>query len=347
MPRNRRDRTGQLGAGAAAEALHRGGLASGPVLAGVRGYRLVDCLTQGYIALVATLILLFHGSAFPQWPFYVAGHVALISAIHVLIRQSDWRPNGFLSLLRAFYPMILYAFLYNETHSLDNLFYPGYLDGYFIDLDQRLFGAQLSRTLMQRFPYVWLSEVFYLFYLSYYVMVFLVGLALHFRDKRRFFQYITVVSFVFYVCYLTYIFLPVLGPDSANEGIPLSGQLASVSPRAVPEAIRSGPFYWVVWKIYDVSERGGGAAFPSSHVAVALTALWFTWSYLKRARLLHTVAVVMLCLSTIYCGYHYVVDVFGGLVAAAVLAPFGVVVHRKWDRAPEPLIAETAPAPQG
>jgi membrane-associated phospholipid phosphatase len=303
------------------------------------GYRLVDYLTQGYIALAAVLILLFHGDALPQWPFYVAGHAAVIVVIYVLIRRSEKRPNRFLSLLRSFYPMILYGLLYNETHVLDNLFYSGYLDGYFIDLDQRLFGAQLSRTLMERFPYVWVSEVFYLFYFSYYAMVLIVGLALYVRDKRQFFQYITVVSFVFYACYVTYAFLPVLGPDSANEGFALKGQTASVSPRPVPEAIRSGPFYWIVWEIYDVSERGGGAAFPSSHVAVALTTLWFTWSYLKKARLIHMVAVVMLCLSTVYCGFHYAVDVLGGLAAAAVLAPVGVAIHRKWDQ-PLPAISQ-------
>jgi len=308
----------------------------------MRGYRLIDYLTQGYIALVGALILLFHGAALPQWPFYVAGHAALIGAIYVLIRQDEQHPNRFLSLLRAFYPMILYGFLYNETHALDKMFYPGYLDGYFIDLDQRLFGTQLSRTLMQTFPYVWVSEVFYLSYFSYYVMVLLVGLALYLQDKRRFFQYITVVSFVFYVCYLTYAFLPVQGPNSADDGIALSGQLASVGPRAVPEAMRSGPFYRLMLKIYDMSERGGGAAFPSSHVAVALTTLWFTWSYLKKARLVHMAAVIMLCLSTVYCGYHYAVDVFGGLVTAAVLAPLGVIVHRKWD-SPAEAVAETAP----
>ena len=40
----------------------------------MRGYRLVDWLTQGYLGLIAVLILLFHGSALPAWPYYVAAH---------------------------------------------------------------------------------------------------------------------------------------------------------------------------------------------------------------------------------------------------------------------------------
>ena len=39
-----------------------------------------------------------------------------------------------------------------------------------------------------------------------------VGLALFLRRREAFFHYVSVLSFVFYVCYLIYIFLPVIGP---------------------------------------------------------------------------------------------------------------------------------------
>jgi membrane-associated phospholipid phosphatase len=299
----------------------------------MRGYRLIDYLTQGYLAVVALLILLFHGDELPHWPLFVAAHVAAIGAVHALVRLDSAYHIRVLHLLRCFYPMILYTFLYGETHRLDGLFYHGYLDGFFIDLDQRIFGAQPSRTMMQRLPYTWVSEAFYLFYFSYYIMVLTVGLALYFRGERKFWQYITVVSFIFYVCYLTYIFLPVMGPYSANDGLLLRGKIASVEPRIVPAPVTAGAFYKVMGKIYDVAEPGGGAAFPSSHVAVAVATLWFTWSYLRKARLPHFAAVVLLCLATVYCGYHYAVDVLGGLATAAVLAPLGMLIHRKWDAA--------------
>jgi membrane-associated phospholipid phosphatase len=41
----------------------------------------------------------------------------------------------------------------------------------------------------------------------------------------------------------------------------------------------------------------------------------------------------MLCVSTVYCGYHYAVDVLGGLAAAAVLVPLAELLYRKWGRA--------------
>jgi len=295
-----------------------------------RHYRLVDYLTQGYIVLVGLLILVFHGRGLRLWLLLVGAHAAILVADHALIRIAGDRKTGFLALLRAFYPMLLYTFLYCETHKLDRLFTHAAQDGFFIDLEQRLFGAQLSRTFMAAAPYVWVSEVFYLFYFSYYVMIFGVGMGLYLTRRRQFFHYLTLASFVFYLCYLTYIFLPVMGPHATESGVVLKGATGAVGPRVTPEAVQSGPFFNLMKLVYKLVEPEGGAAFPSSHVALAVAALWFSWTCFKYVRWLHLVAVIMLCLSTVYCGYHYAVDVLGGLATAALLVPVGELIYRRW-----------------
>lgn len=294
------------------------------------GYRLIDFMTQAYAALVGLLILLFHGDAFPQWHARVVIQAAILVAVHVLIRCELRSGSRFVRMLRAFYPMILFTFFYTETHVLDDLFVPGPLDGYFIDMEQRIFGAQLSRTFMAGMPWPWLSELFYMFYFSYYLMVLVVGLAIYFRRSEHFFSYITVVGFVFYVCYLTYAFLPVMGPHGTEAGVIFHGELASVGPRATPAVLTGGPFYRLMAFIYELAEPEiGGAAFPSSHVAVALTTLWFTWTHFRHWGYVHLVATVGLCLATVYCGYHYAVDVVAGILTGAVLAPLGLWLYRR------------------
>jgi len=52
-----------------------------------------------------------------------------------------------------------------------------------------------------------------------------------------------------------------------------------------------------------------------------MVTLYFSWIYLPRVRWVHLVAAIGLCLGTVYCRYHYVVDVFAGLAVAAVLIP--------------------------
>ncbi len=300
----------------------------------MRHYKLIDYLTQGYVALVGLLVVLFHNETVQHWQLRVVGHVVVMAACHVLIVQGSMRRGRFIRLLRAFYPIVLYGLFYTEVHDLDRMFLSAGFDGWVIDLDQRLFGRQPCRTLMARFPQVWVSEVFYLFYFTYYAMVGGVGFGLYYKRREQFCRYVTVVSFIFYLCYLIYIILPVSGPYGTTSGATFTGALASVGPREIPAAIRAGPFYKVMAVIYLAVDPEGGAAFPSSHVAVAVATLWFTWHYLKRARWLHLVAVAMLCLSTVYCGYHYAADVLAGLAMAAVTIPVGMWLHR-WCRGGE------------
>ena len=48
-----------------------------------------------------------------------------------------------------------------------------------------------------------------------------------------------------------------------------------------------------------------------------------------RYRYLQLGAVIFLCLSTVYCRYHYVVDVFAGVAAAALMLPLGEYLYRR------------------
>jgi membrane-associated phospholipid phosphatase len=75
-----------------------------------------------------------------------------------------------------------------------------------------------------------------------------------------------------------------------------------------------------------------GAALPSSHVAVALCTVFFSFRYLRRIRYLHLAVALLLCLSTVYCRYHYVVDALAGLAAAALLIPTGNWLYLKFSQ---------------
>jgi membrane-associated phospholipid phosphatase len=55
----------------------------------------------------------------------------------------------------------------------------------------------------------------------------------------------------------------------------------------------------------------------------------------------------LLCLSTVYCRYHYAIDVLAGLVAAAIAIPTGNWLYFKFSRRdPEPEAERQKPSPQ-
>ncbi len=298
----------------------------------MKHYTFIDYATQGYLALVGLLLLFLRTGTAPAWAYLAAAHAAGLVVIHLLIRGHAAHPgNRVLEFLRHFYPVLLYTGLYRETGALNHLLGVGFLDPFFIRLEASLFGAQPSLVFMDRLPYLPVSELFYASYFSYYVMIGGIGLALYLRDRRQFFHYLSVISFVFYVCYLIYMFVPVIGPrvfwESAEFALP--PDLLPVPPPSFPAAVTNGMFYQIMLLIYRLFEAPG-AAFPSSHVAVAITTVVFSFRYLRRIRWVHFAVMLMLCTSTVYCRYHYVVDVAAGAVTAALLVPLANWLYRRF-----------------
>jgi membrane-associated phospholipid phosphatase len=222
--------------------------------------------------------------------------------------------------------VLFYIWFFGETGWLNRMFFSTYLDPIVIRWEQGLFGCQPSILWMEKLPYLAVSELFYAAYFSYYLMIGGVGLALYLRDRQQFFHYVSVMSFVFYICYAIYIVVPVIGPPvffHNAAGFSLPAELQRLAAQAsFPEVIKRGVFFRLMAWIYKVFEAPG-AAIPSSHVAIALCTVSFSFRYLPRIRYVHLVVAVLLCLATVYCRYHYLTDVLAGIATAAVLVPLG------------------------
>lgn len=301
----------------------------------MKHYTFVDYATQGYTALVAVIILALHADAVPGWGWLVGAHLLCLALVHGLIRASGARPaNRVLDFLRHFYPVLLYTGFYRETGALNQMVYTGYVDPTFFRLDEQIFGCAPSFKFMEAFPQTWVSEIFYGAYFSYYLMIVGVGLALFLRDRRQFYHYVSVVSFVFYVCYVIYIFLPVVGPRIYYRELVDFDLPPDVIPAVIPEfpaSVQAGLFFKIMGVIYHNFEAPG-AAFPSSHVAIALVTVYFSFLYLRKIRWPHLVLAVLLCLATVYARYHYAVDVVAGALTTALMLPLGNWLYRKFGK---------------
>lgn len=317
-------------------------------VAGVRGllsagvmfrhYRFIDFATQTYLAFTGLLALWGAVSGRPIWLGVALGHAGVILAVHLLVvAHGVGRARGtVLNFLRHLYPVLLYTAVYHETGHLTQLFTTGYYDPVLIRWEERWFGGQPSLDWMVRWPSPLLGEVMYLAYFSFYLMIVGVAVALYVQDLRRFDHYVSVLSFVFYGCYAFYVFVPVVGPRlffGEFNGYRLPAEVMPAEVPPVPEAIQGGAFFQIMAVIYRYLQTPG-AAFPSSHVAVAWCTVWFSFRYLRKIRWVHAVMAFLLSLSTIYCRYHYAVDVFAGVATAALLVSLGNYWHRRFAREP-------------
>lgn len=270
----------------------------------------MDQILLGYIAIVSVVAVARLADT-PSVVWVLLSN-ALVGLLIWLVRRPNLGPVG--RALGDTYPLWILPGLYGALDMIAGYgSFPTH-DALIQSWELALFGGQLSRDWSRQAPSALWSTVLHAAYLSYYLVVpvgplwFLVK-----KDRTNMERVVLAMVGVFVICYLTFIFFPVAGPYHEF-------------PRPSPEFLDNGPARLV----YRVLEGGGsyGAAFPSSHVAAALTVAVVTAFAAPAIGLLLLVPSLLLTVAVVYCQMHYVVDSIAGIflaivAAAAVLRGFG------------------------
>lgn len=271
-----------------------------------------EVVLAAYLAAVALLALALGRPVTRWWPSaaaYAAGAVVLVLVMPRLPQTAPVR------VLRDWLPMAAVPFLYGDIARLNDLVAQGYHDAAVQRLELALFHGQPSVVWRQYLPWRPLAEYLHIGYLSYYVLLPGLGLALYL--PRRLDEYrlaLTTVLLVFAVCYLVYIVYPVAGPWY-NFARPDPASLGWVAPR------------WV----HGVLERGAskGAAFPSSHVAVATVVWLLAGRFVPPLFVVYSALVPALAFGTVYGGFHYLVDSIAGWAVGVLCYWAGPRLYRR------------------
>lgn len=221
-------------------------------------------------------------------------------------RHTTWR------LLGEIYLPLIFPLFYAEMKFLGLIYFPfeGSLDPSLIRLEQWIFGFQPSVAWSRAWPWPWFHELMEFAYFTYYFLaaafVWLVMRSRPEDPERRWDDvrdFVRDLSVTMLICYTLYTLFPAWGPKYFRLGF---------------VEVPGGPFTAIMRHIH---EKGAilGAAFPSSHVAASMVPWWHTWRRFPRHRWWMTTLFVLLCMSTVYNRYHYVVDVMAGLLLGALV----------------------------
>jgi membrane-associated phospholipid phosphatase len=276
----------------------------------------VDRLLAVY-ALVAALPL-----AFPHrpdtWPLLAAAHLAAMligfgarPAVRLWNRWATSAPRV-APLLHDLYPLVLVPFLYAELEPLNRAVWNGrYFDALIQNWEQSIFGLQPSREWAAAAPILPLSEVLHAAYLSYYFIIFAPPFLILWRAGRAaLHDALFALIFTFLVHYLFFIWFPVQGPRYLFDAP--SGPVAN------------GTVFRLVHRVLEAGSSQG-AAFPSSHVGVAVAQTLLVWRHLPRLTPVVALLALGLALGAVYGGFHYATDVIAGAllgVLCVVAAPY-------------------------
>jgi membrane-associated phospholipid phosphatase len=228
----------------------------------------------------------------------------LLPRMHRSDRRAIW-------FVRIFYPQLLYTLYFTECIRLSQFVYGGTsFDAVFAQIEHFVFGMQpalhFAASLGQPAA---LNELFFFGYFFYYVLITSGFWILFLRgNTQRAARAVFLVTTAFAVLYVWYVFFPVHGPKYFIDVL-----------HARYYAEFEGFIFTPLMKQILQNTNLAGAAFPSSHVAIAIVALLINRRYSRDIAWLFAPFTLLLMLSTVYIYAHYAVDVIAGVVVGFLL----------------------------
>ena len=229
----------------------------------------------------------------------------------LFIRLANPSQNLIVQFFRLCYLQGIYILYFTESIWLSQLMFDGAsFDAFFAGLDYRIFGFQPAIQFPHYFQqYRVINEMFFFSYFFYYGLV-STGVWILFIRKhyQQAVHTLFIISVSFFIMYVWFIFFPVKGPKyfftELNEMWYSNFQ---------------GFFFTKIMKGLFNNTNLGGAAFPSSHVALALIAFILNWKYNRYLIPVYLPLTILLFISTVYLYAHYFVDIPAGIVTGIVL----------------------------
>jgi hypothetical protein len=281
----------------------------------------------GYLALSSILIFTFSKNLAHPWK--LIGTQAIVATIIFLLcaawtgAEERARRDGatigtrFWHFWRHWYPHLFFLFCFEELAYLVHLFNPNWLDAKLIAFDHALFGVHPA-VWLEQFATPLRNDLFQLAYLTYFVYLLVLGGILYYRKEWHAYWSVMTYSAVGYaIGYVIAMLFPIQSPWFAMAGM-WQGEL------------HGGPFTATI-NFIEHYGRVRGAAFPSEHVAGSVAALWGAWCHRRWLFWVMLPLVTAMFVSTIWGRYHYVADIFGGMITGTLGYLIGSWIMKRWS----------------
>lgn len=211
------------------------------------------------------------------------------------------RLKRILAFVRGIYPVTMFGYFFISSYSVNRILFGDFIDPWFYNIDHAIFGYYPSMVWGMKYSQVWISELFHGAYFCYYPMIAGLPLYFYFKKPEAFKEVIFSLTFAFYMYYFLYSLLPVVGGRFFPEAM------------AQTKVYWGGPFTHIMAFIYNESHHLGGA-FPSSHVGITIVLTMSALKHVRKVGYLFVVIAFFLSLATVYCHYHWFIDMVAGVL---------------------------------
>lgn len=290
--------------------------------------RPADQVSIFFLSLFASLTLLFHNSIESPVKLLLIYTGLLVVQIY-LGKVSPSKGIGRF-VYDIVFPVVMILTVFDTMTELVPGIRPHDIDHLLIRADYFIFRTYPT-VYLERFFNPVLTDILQIGYSSYYFLPVILGVVLKLQGRdNEFDEGITFILLCFFLSYVGYILFPALGPRYAMEHLqsfPMKG---------------NGVYEWISSLLNSI-EGIKRDAFPSGHTGISLMVLHLTFRYEKRLLPIFIPLVTLLIIATVYCRYHYAVDVLGGVGLYILTLITGRFIINRWTKEEKD---QTEPQPQ-
>ena len=208
------------------------------------------------------------------------------------------------------FPTACILIIFDSLEQLVHFINPRDIDPLLIKLDYLIFNGYPT-VMMESIMTPLLTDILQTAYSTYYFLPVALGIALKIRgEEKAFDQSLFLIMLCFYLSYIGYMLMPALGPRFT---------LSHLQDRDLQGLFITGHVQEILNRLEGVKRD----AFPSGHTGIALTVCYLAWRFEKRLFSIFLPVTLALVASTVYCRYHYVVDVIGGVALTLITIIMG------------------------
>ncbi|MGC9362953.1 MAG: phosphatase PAP2 family protein [Fidelibacterota bacterium] len=269
-----------------------------------------DYLLLPFALLMTAISIVFFKRLQPPCLLILADLFVVSVLLYLIFLEARGETNSIAYFLHTWLPVISLTLFYVQSTSYDHLVFTTTFDNLLMRWEEALFG-KLNRFAGIPGRYLLLDELFHFFYFSYYIILFVPGLIMMARRSAKLHEMVFSLTLMMFAHYLVFILFPGDGPVARR-----------------PDIFQHGAVFIPLMNwIYTIGGEQGGGAFPSTHVTVTVMVLLYCRTEFPGSRWLFGILAIGICVATIYCSYHYIVDTLAGLATGTAFFFIGRKIY--------------------
>ncbi|GMA51557.1 hypothetical protein GCM10025857_29140 [Alicyclobacillus contaminans] len=227
------------------------------------------------------------------------------------LRPQGWRRplSEYLFVVRVFVAYCILLIVFRVVNFYVPVLHPGIDDALLQRADATLLGGRQAGEWLAPLIHPWLTHVMTGAYVSWFWLLFATLVLLLTAHRAAVSEYVFASLLAFYIGYLCYVVVPVIGPGYTY---PFSVPVGDIAPH-------------FTWDRLTIARD----CFPSLHTALSVLMAVYIWRYRRWLAVVYIPLAAIIVFATLYLRFHYLCDDLAGAALGAACAWIAPRLHRR------------------